>query len=104
MADLVVGDGGTVLRVTVLDVETKEPVPLTGHTVQLRYRLNGGSLVVRDMTPRDQTNYPGQAEYEWEAADLTAAGTIEYEVRLDDSSSDQLTSVGTHQLTVRATL
>jgi len=103
-ADLVVGDGGTVLRVTVLDSETKQPMNLTGHTVTLRYRLNGGALAVKDMDLADQGTSPGQASYEFEAADVPSAGTLTYEVRLDDGTGDQLTSVAIQSLTVRAPL
>jgi len=104
MAELVAGDAASVLRVTVQDGETRDPIDLTGKAVTLRYKLNGGPLVTKTMAPLDQTSNRGQAEYEFEAADLTAAGVLEYEVRLDHGTSNQLTSVAVQQLTVRAPL
>lgn len=103
-ADLVLGDEASVLRVTVRDSETNEPMPLDGRTVTLRYKLNGGTLITKTMTLLNQTSNKGQSEYKFLAADLPAAGVLEYEVRLDDGTSNQLTSVAVQQLTVRAPL
>lgn len=103
-ADLVAGDSSSVLRVTVFDSETKEPMDLTGRTVTLRFRLNGGTVVPVAMTVLDQTNQRGKAEYEFQSADLLSAGLVEYEIRLDSGTGNQLTSLETGQLAVRAAL
>jgi hypothetical protein len=103
-ADLVAGDAASVLRVTVLDSETNDPMDLTGRTVELRFRLNGGTVAAVGMTLLDQTNQRGVAEYEFQPADLPAAGTVDYEIRLDGGTSNQLTSLGVGQLAVRAAL
>lgn len=104
MADLVAGDGASVLRVTVRDSQSHEPVDLTGKAVILRYKLAGSAVVEKTMTVLDQVNAPGQAEYAFAVADLPTAGTLEYEVRLNDGQASQLTSIDTGQLAVRGEL
>lgn len=104
MADLVAGDGASVLRVTVRDSQSSEPVDLTGKPVILRYKLAGGAIVEKTMTVLDQVNAPGQAEYSFAVADLPTAGTLEYEVRINDGLASQLTSIDTGQLAVRSEL
>lgn len=103
MADLVAGDSGTLLRVTVND-SAGTPMDLTAKTVQLRYRMNGGATVEKSMTLRNQSTYPGQAEYAFLSTDLTTSGTLSGEVRLQDGLADQLTSVDHFQLSVKAPL
>lgn len=102
MADLVAGDRGSVLVVTVKDADTDTVMNLTGKTVKLRYKINGGTVTVKTMTAQvPETN--GKAEYQFEAADLVA-GDFEGEVRLQDGLADQLTSVTTFHRSVRAAL
>ena len=102
--DLVAGDGGTTLRVTIKDAVTELTVDLTGKTVQLRYSLNGGTTVEKSMTPRNQTTFPGEADYTFLAADLTTGGTLIGEVRLQDGLSDQLTSIDRVHLSIQSAL
>jgi hypothetical protein len=104
MADLVAGDGASVLRVTVRDSQSQEPVDLTGKAVMLRYKLAGGAIVEKTMTVLDQANAPGQAEYAFAVADLPTPGSLEYEIRLNDGLASQLTSIETGQLAVRGEL
>lgn len=99
----VAGDGGSTLHVTVLDSVTKEPKDLTGKTVQLRYSINGGVTVEKSMTVLNQTTHPGQAEYQFLVADLTA-GTLKGEVRLQDGLDDQLTTIDTFHIPIKAPL
>lgn len=101
--ELVAGDGGSVLRVTVLDSVTGEPIDLTGKTVQARYAINGGATVQKTMTLLNQTTYKGQAEYQFVTSDLTA-GTLEGEVRLQAGLSDQLTTVDSYHIPIKAAL
>lgn len=103
-SDLVAGDGGSVLSLTVLDSATGQPVNLTAKTVQLRYSFNGGSMVERVMTVANQTASPGVASYQFAPSDFTVAGTVVGEVRLQQALADQLTSVDRFQLTVKAPL
>lgn len=103
-ADLVAGDASSLLRVTVLDSETNAPMDLTGRAVVLRFRLNGGAVTVVAMALLDQVNQRGVAEYEFQPADLPAAGTVDYEIRLDHGTGNQLTSLEIGQLAVRAAL
>lgn len=102
--ELVAGDGGSKLHTTILDRVTKETIDLTGKTAQLRYSFNGGATVEKTMTVLNQTTNKGQAEYQFLTTDLTVAGTLEGEVRVQDGLSDQLTSVDTFHIAVRAAL
>lgn len=102
--DLVVGDGGSKLVVTIKDSSTGEMVDLTGKTVKVRYAINGGTLQQRDMTVLNQTTNKGQAEYQFLTTDLTAAGELKGEVRLQAGQSDQLTTVDTFHLAIKAPL
>lgn len=103
-AELVVGDGGSVLHVLVRDSVTKEPITLTGKTIKARYSVNGGSTVEKTMTALDQTSKTGQAEYTFLTTDLAVAGTLIGEVRLQAGLADQLTSVNDFYIVVKAPL
>lgn len=102
--DLVAGDGGTTLRVTIKDNLTQELIDLTGKTVKLRYSVNGATLQTRDMTALNQTTSKGQAEYLFLAADLSTAGELKGEVRLQHGLGDQLTTVDTFHLNIKSPL
>lgn len=102
--DLVAGDGGSALRVTLTDHTTHEVIDLTGKTVQIRYKLNGSALQTRAMTVLDQATLKGQAQYQFLSADLTGPGELKGEVRLQHGQSDQLTTVHTFHLQIRAPL
>jgi hypothetical protein len=104
MYDLVSGDGGSKLRVTIVDGAAKTPVDLTGKTAQLRYSINAGTTVEKTMTVLNQTTNKGQAEYAFLASDLSAGGTMLGEVRLQDGLSDQLTTVDTFDLLIKEPL
>lgn len=101
---LVSGDAGSVLRVHLTDSETDEAVDLTGKTVKLRYRINGGTVIEKDMTLLDQTNQKGWAQYQFAPADLPTAGDLEGETRLDPGGPGQLTSDETFHIPIRAAL
>lgn len=101
---LVVGDAGSVLRVHITDSETDEAIDLSGKTVKLRYRINGGTLIEKDMTVLDQTNQKGWTQYQFAPADLPAAGNLEGEIRVDPGGAGQLTSDETFHLAIRAEL
>lgn len=102
--ELVAGDGGSTLRVSILDSLTDEAVDLTGKTAQLRYAINGVATVEKSMTVLDQTANKGKAEYRFLAADLTEGGTLAGEVRLQDGLVDQLTTVDTFHIAIKAPL
>ncbi len=102
--ELVAGDGGSKLGVTIFDSVTKEPVDLTGKTIVARYQLNGGATVTKTMTALDQVQFRGQAEYQFLAADLTTGGTLEGEVRLQSGLADQLTTVDSFHIAVKTPL
>jgi hypothetical protein len=102
--ELVVGDGGSKLGVTILDSVTKEPIDLTGKSVTARYAINGGATIQKTMTALDQVSFKGQAFYQFQPADLSAGGTLEGEVRLQAGLSDQLTTVDTFHIAIKAPL
>lgn len=101
-ADLVVGDGGSIVRVTIKDHDTV--IDLTGKTVHLRYSINGAPVVQKVMTALNQTSNKGQAQYQFLTTDLTQAGEMIGEVRLQAGQSDQLTTLDTFHLVIRAPL
>lgn len=102
--DVKVGDGGVTVIATITDKSTNRPLDLTGKTAQLRYSVNGGATVLKSMTVRNQTNFPGQAEYQFLTTDLTVAGELIGEVRLQTGLSDQLTTVDEFHLVIGAPL
>lgn len=102
--DFVAGDGGSILRVTIHDLAARELIDLTGKTITLRYAINGGATHTRDMTPLNQTTHTGQADYRFASTDLTMAGEIKGEVRLQDGLPDQLTTIDTFHLRIKAPL
>lgn len=102
--ELVAGDGGSKLHVTIRDSVTDELVDLTGKTVKARYALNGGATVEKTMTALNQTTNKGEAEYQFATGDLTAGGELKGEVRLQAGLSDQLTTVDSFHLAVKAPL
>jgi hypothetical protein len=102
--ELVAGDRGSKLRVTLLDSVTEEALDLSGKTVQLRYSLNGGATVEKSMTVLNQATNKGQAEYQFAAADLTEGGELRGEVRVQDGFADQITSVDSIFLSVKTPL
>jgi len=101
--DLTAGDAGSILRVTCKDQETDALIDLTGKTVKLRYKLNGGTLQVKTMTVASP-NTDGIAEYQFAPADIPVAGTIEFDIRLNEGAGDQLTSVQLDELRIRSPL
>ena len=102
--ELVAGDGGSTLHVTVLDSLTGLPVDLTAKTVKARYSLNGGATVTKTMTALNQTTFPGQATYLFLTTDITVGGVLDGEVRLQDGLSDQLTSVDSFHIPIKVAL
>lgn len=102
--ELVARDGGSTIHATITDSVTKEPIDLTGKTVQVRYSLNGGATVERSMTVLNQATNKGEAEYRFLTNDLMVGGTLAGEVRLQAGLSDQLTTVDTFFLSVKEPL
>ena len=102
--ELVAGDGGSTLRVTILDTITKDPIDLTSKTVKARYSFNGGATVEKTMTALNQATNKGQAEYQFLAGDFTVGGTLAGEVRLQAGLGDQLTTVDKFHVAVKTPL
>ena len=100
--DLVAGDPGSKLVVPCKDNQTQGVIDLTGKTVQIRYKIDAGALQIKTMTVQ-APGTDGKAEYQFGVGDLTP-GTMEAEVRLQNGLSDQITSVSTMRLSVRAAL
>lgn len=102
--DLVKGDGGSVLTVTIKDRETGTMLNLTGKTATLRYTLNGGAAQQRSMTVLNQTTSPGQVQYQFLTSDLSAAGELVGDVVIQSGESDQLTTVEALHLRVKSAI
>lgn len=102
--EVVAGDPGSGILVTIKDSVTGKPVDLTGKTIQLRYTLNGGATVQKTMTALNQTTNPGQAQYQFLSTDLTAAGSLKGEARLQPGLADQLTTIDDFHIAVKAPL
>lgn len=102
--DLVAGDGGSKLRVTLRDSATQEPIDLSGKTVKVRYAINSGSVQERAMIVLDQAASKGQAEYQFLTSDITDGGEMHGEFRIQAGLSDQLTTVDTFHLAIKAPL
>jgi|SRR5215831_10191848 len=98
--DLVAGDTGSVLRVTLLDNETSNPVPgLASSTVRMKYRARNGQLVTRQMTIQDAV--AAIVTYQFVAGELIA-GPLTGEFEVVDSGGQIVTSLTPFNLTVRA--
>lgn len=102
--DLVAGDNGSTLRVTIKDSVTEELVDLTGKSVTVLFSINGGTTQERSMTMLNQASNKGQADYLFTAADLTTSGELKGEVRLQEGLADQVTTVDTFYLRIKAPL
>jgi hypothetical protein len=102
--DLVAGDGGSKLRVTIRDNSTQDPIDLSGKTVKVRYAINGGTVQERAMIVLDQAFSKGQAEYQFLTSDIVAGGEMQGEFRIQAGLSDQLTTVDTFHLSIKAPL
>ncbi len=101
MADLVVGDRGKLVR-TIRNAADDSLFDLTGKTVTLKYKINGGALQSKAMTVQNPgTN--GRAEYQFAANDLTA-GELEGEIVIQEGLADQLTTLSTFHIPIRARL
>jgi len=85
----VVGDT-PLLQVTVVDEEDGSAVDLTGGSATLRWRINGGSVQTASMTAIDASN--GVFNRYWGSGELSAEGTVLFEVLTIDSSSKRRTS------------
>jgi hypothetical protein len=100
--DLVAGDTGSVLRVTLKDNETGAPVPgLASSTVRMKYRARNGPLTTRQMNIQDAPN--AIVTYQFVAGELIA-GPLTCEFEVTDASGQTVTSLQEFDLTVRPKL
>ncbi len=102
--ELVVGDGGSELFFTFKSKATGELKDLTGKTVNVEFRVDGGPLQTRAATVLDQATKPGQASYRLLTSDLSSVGTLTGQAVVDPNTADQLTSLELFNLTIRARL
>lgn len=100
--EMVEGDGASKIVVPCLDNVTKAAIDLTGKAIQLRYRIDGGAVVQRVMAIQGAPTL-GRAEYTPLLNEITR-GRLECEARIQPGLSDQLTSVHTAFIQVRAPL
>jgi hypothetical protein len=100
--DLVAGDTASVLTVTCTDKGPATVIDLTGATVQLRFRLNGGARTDVSMTiPAPATD--GIATYQFGAGELSV-GQFAGEVVITDAVGTIKKILDIIRLTVRAAL
>lgn len=84
--DFTAGDTGSVLRITVRDKYTKGIIALnTVYTVNLLFKMAGGTLLTRSMTVLTGTN-DGKAEYQFQSGELTV-GTMEAQIEITEIAS-----------------
>lgn len=102
--EVVAGDTGTILKVVIKNDQDKVVVNLTGCTVRLKYRIDGGSLVTKTMTVTDAAK--GEAQYKFVASELTAAAagksTLRGEVEVMDGGGEVVTQLVPMNLLIRA--
>jgi hypothetical protein len=92
--DFVAGDTATKLRRTIKNGQDGSVVDLSGATVKIKWRIDGGTLVTKDMTILDAAK--GRVEYQFGAGELTADATkgeskMRGEVMVLDALSKELT-------------
>lgn len=101
--DLVAGDTGTMLRISLRNRGTTEPINLTGATVRLKYRIDAGVLITQVMTIADAAT--GVATYQFGSGELTAAAqgsSLRGEVEVTDAGGKVLTQLKPMTFTIRA--
>jgi|CXWL01.1.fsa_nt_gi hypothetical protein len=100
--DFVEGDTGNKLVATCRDKSTKTLIDLTGKAVQLRYKIEDGTLQIKTMAVQEPPT-AAKAEYQFGASDLTA-GTMQGEVRIQPGQPDQITNLLPFSKRIRAPL
>lgn len=98
--DLVTGDTGSKLVVTVADNDTGAAVDLAGSTVRFRWEGNA-SMVTRTATVTNSAG--GVAEYQFAAGEIIAP-KMKIEVEVTDGIGQVVTSTDLIELTVREEL
>ena len=84
-------DTGSTLEVTSKDDATGAVINLTGSTVSLRYRIQGGSLQTKAMT-LDGDPTTGKSTYKFASGELSA-GEFIGDVTITDSSAETISSL-----------
>jgi hypothetical protein len=85
-AHFVAADTAATLRVQCLDLETGDPVSLSGATVAIRWRIGGRPAVTRAMTVVDSAQ--GLAEYTFAAGELVC-GVMRADVAITTTAGVQ---------------
>jgi len=93
-------DTGSTLEITAKDDATGVVIDLTGSTVQLRYRIQGGSLQTKAMT-LDGDPTTGKATYKFLDAELDIGDFIG-DVTITDSSAETISSLENIVLEIKA--
>lgn len=99
-SEFVEGDTGAFLQIACRDVGTGGPLDLSSATAVLRYTLNGGAAVERDMVVTDAAG--GLVQYQF-VADELEAGALRCEVTITRASGT-LTSESPMLFAVRGRL
>lgn len=96
---LIAGDTGSKIVVTCKDKDTAVVIDLTGATAKLRYSINGGATVEKNMVIVAPAT-AGKVEYQFLSADLVA-GTMQSEVQITDAGGKIITSLEPFTLSIR---
>jgi hypothetical protein len=99
--DLVTGDTGSKLVVTITDSDTGAAVDLTSCTVRFRWADAAGAIVNRTATILNPAN--GKAEYQFAAGEIIAP-EMQIEVEVTDGTGAVVTGTELIKLTVREEL
>lgn len=100
--DFVAGDN-SLLRATFRSRQTKALVDLTGATIRLYWRIDGGAKQTRVMTVTDPLS--GTASYQFSSGDLTAlafGSTMIAEAEVTDAGGRVLTQLNVRTFKIRA--
>lgn len=96
----IAGDTLAVLEVTCKDADTKAIIDLTNTNVNVKWRIDGSSLVTKSMTTVVPSTI-GKARYQFTTGDL-AAGWMEAEVEVIDIPSGKVNISEKFQLDIQA--
>ncbi len=100
--DFVAGDTNSVVRVTIVNKQTRTVIDLTGATVRFIYSIDSGSTQSRVMTILSPAT-AGICQYQFAVGDLVA-GTMTANIEITFSDSTILSQLDSFIFQVRAKL
>ncbi len=101
--EFVAGDTGSVYRVTCKNNQDGTVIDLTGASLKLNFKIDGGTLKTPAMTITNLPGTDGVAEYQFVSGDLVA-GRMQAAAEITDSTAKVITELEPLVATVRAKL